>query len=129
MCSELLKIGDKASIYTNFMMLMVFYAVGRAGEAARATWSEAYWDDELEVPVLLWNSVKTSKQENMPFVVDFECAELCFFHALGLFLIFGGSGEDRTWIFPDWWKGRKLVRAFWERGGSIPDVEIGEVFG
>lgn len=101
MCSELLRRGDRTSIVNNFILINVFYAVGRAGEAARSAWTEAYWDDELEVPVFLWNSIKTSRQEYMPFVADFECAELCFLHALSLYLIFGGSQGDETWIFPD----------------------------
>lgn len=91
-------------------MITVYLVIGRAGEAAFATWDSTVWNSTLSVPQFMWNEVKTGKTCPVTMFPDNTNWEICFWHSMFCYLMsegttsfdFAGSSvpEGVNFLFP-----------------------------
>ena len=89
-------------------MIKSFQAVGRTGEVGISTWTRAGWDFDQECEIEQWGEVKTRDVKLMTHHPDYDCMEMDYYHAMGMYCMFGAGSDklipgnaDSQWVFPE----------------------------
>ena len=64
-CSALFSLGTKDAAYRRFVLVLMWYAVGRTAEAALASWNLTRWDFTFNMLFFEWSQKKTLKQKGI----------------------------------------------------------------
>ena len=94
-CKYLFSLGTVDSICKAAVIATQRQAVGRGGEVAVSTWSDAYWDDTNSVFVSCWKELKTGHDYPMIYCFDNSRWELDVLVLWASMLIINPNGNDR----------------------------------
>ena len=93
---EICRYFVKSSYQNGYLWRVVFVTlylvIGRAGEAATATWDSMCWNTTLKCPEMNWVEIKTGKVLPVPFFCDKKDWEVCWWHCLFCYLMSDGAG-------------------------------------
>ena len=85
------------------VFITLYSVIGRAGEAATATWDSMKWNTTLQCPAFLWSEVKTGKTCPVTIFCDASSWKMCWWHAMFCYLMTsdGGSYDNSKDSIPD----------------------------
>lgn len=88
------------------LLVFIFHAIGRVGEAGLFNWKLCQWNEISNSFNTDWQEIKVRKQKPMSFFPDYEGFLICPFHSMAAYLITGGgshhsivSNVAESWIF------------------------------
>ena len=91
-CSYLVCSAYRMGYFWRVIFITLYLVIGRAGEAATATWDSMRWNTTLNCPAFAWNEVKTGKTCPVTLFPDVTHWEVCWWHAMFCYLMSDGAG-------------------------------------
>ena len=74
------------------VFVTLYLVIGRASEAATATWDSMVWNTTLKCPELNWVELKTGKTCPVTLFCDSSNWEICWWHSMFCYLMSDGAG-------------------------------------
>jgi hypothetical protein len=92
MCEQLIGCpnGIDAPYQIRAVLITLYLAGARGGEAKFLKWNTVWWDDFYQCAMGLWAQIKVLNQKDVPFVCDHDSWIFDFYHAMGCYGIEGG---------------------------------------
>eukprot|EP00542_Grammatophora_oceanica_P003567 CAMPEP_0194065926 /NCGR_PEP_ID=MMETSP0009_2-20130614/85740_1 /TAXON_ID=210454 /ORGANISM="Grammatophora oceanica, Strain CCMP 410" /LENGTH=749 /DNA_ID=CAMNT_0038718827 /DNA_START=67 /DNA_END=2316 /DNA_ORIENTATION=+ len=132
----LLEDGSKQAMESRALLMMLYHAVGRAGEVSTINFDLFRWDDDDEAVWVEWGQQKTGRTSPISLHPDAEGPLVDVIHALACYIVSAGDIRNRNvdephWLFPsvaslvDGGASSKANRILEKLRGKIPDLCAG----